>query len=329
MMAEIDAAQHHEVTVDEAAAGTRVDRFLAAHLPELTRSRIKALIESGHVALGGETINQPSTRVKPGQTFAILVPEARESALVAQAIPLDVVFEDAALIVIDKPPGLVVHPAPGTPDRTLVNALIAHCGESLKGVGGVRRPGIVHRLDKDTSGLIVAAKTEAAHRELVRQFAGREIERVYTALVWGRPRPASGRIEGNIGRSPRNRKKMAVLARGGRPAVTRYLTLRSWKQDSVSQVECRLETGRTHQIRVHLAARGHPVVGDPLYGRGDRPRLRRLLELSDADLSETIDRQALHAGLLAFRHPTSGKSVRLESALPGDIAGLIERLQQL
>ena len=329
MMAEIDAGQHHEVRVDAEAAGTRVDRFLAAHLPGLTRSRIKALIETGHVVSGGETINHPSTRVKSGQTFAILVPEARESELVAQEIPLDVVFEDAELIVIDKPPGLVVHPAPGNPDRTLVNALIAHCGESLKGVGGVRRPGIVHRLDKDTSGLIVAAKTEAAHRELVRQFAGREIERVYTALVWGRPRPASGKIEGNIGRSPRNRKKMAVLARGGRPAVTRYKTVQSWSGGSVSQVECRLETGRTHQIRVHLAARGHAVIGDPLYGRGGKGRLQRLLGITEAAASGIINRQALHARSLAFRHPASGQWVKWESALPADMMGLIERFQDL
>ncbi|MDJ0947245.1 MAG: RluA family pseudouridine synthase [Kiloniellales bacterium] len=307
-------------------AGERLDRFLAARLPGLTRSRIKALIEEGCLAAGGATIRQPSLRVKPGQTFAILVPEAQPVELVGQRIPLRVVHEDPDLIVIDKAAGLVVHPAPGNPDRTLVNALIAHCGDSLKGVGGVRRPGIVHRLDKDTSGLIVAAKTEAAHQGLVAQFAARSIERSYLALVWGRPRPEAGTITGDIGRSPRNRKKMAVVRRGGRPATTHYRSLRHLAGDRVSLVECRLETGRTHQIRVHLASRGHPLLGDPLYGRGDRERLKALAAGREA-APPPLTRQALHARSLGFIHPTSGEALKFESEIPNDMKDLLNYLE--
>ena len=319
-------AAPQQITAGPGDAGERLDRFLAAQLPGLTRSRIKALIEEGYLESGGATIKQPSWRVKPGQTFAILVPEARPVDLVGQRIPLRVVHEDQDLIVIDKAAGLVVHPAPGNPDRTLVNALIAHCGDSLKGVGGVRRPGIVHRLDKDTSGLIIAAKTEAAHQGLVAQFAARSIERSYLALVWGRPRPEAGRITGNIGRSPRNRKKMAVVRRGGKPATTRYRTLRHLAGDRVSLAECRLETGRTHQIRVHLASRGHPLLGDPLYGRGDAARLRALAAGEDA-APPTLERQALHARSLGFTHPTSGEALRFESDMPSDMKDLLDYLE--
>ena len=309
-------------------AGERLDRFLAARLPGLTRSRIKALIEEGCLETGGATIRQPSLRVKPGQTFAIMVPEARPVELVGQRIPLRVVYEDRDLIVIDKAAGLVVHPAPGNPDRTLVNALIAHCGDSLKGVGGVRRPGIVHRLDKDTSGLIVAAKTDSAHQGLVAQFAARSIERSYLALVWGRPRPEAGTIAGAIGRSPRNRKKMAVVRRGGKPATTHYRTLRHLAGDRVSLVECRLETGRTHQIRVHLASRGHPLLGDPLYGRGDKERLKALAAAAEIG-QPPLTRQALHARCLGFRHPTSGEAMKFESEIPSDMKYLIDYLEDI
>ncbi len=309
-------------------AGERLDRFLAARLPGLTRSRIKALIEEGCLETGGATIRQPSLRVKPGQTFAIMVPEARPVELVGQRIPLRVVHEDRDLIVIDKAAGLVVHPAPGNPDRTLVNALIAHCGDSLKGVGGVRRPGIVHRLDKDTSGLIVAAKTDSAHQGLVAQFAARSIERSYLALVWGRPRPEAGTITGDIGRSPRNRKKMAVVRRGGKPATTHYQTLRHLAGGRVSLVECRLETGRTHQIRVHLASQGHPLVGDPLYGRGDKERLKALAAGAEAG-PPPLPRQALHARSLGFRHPASGEQLKFESEIPSDMKDLLDYLETI
>ncbi len=309
-------------------AGERLDRFLATRLPGLTRSRIKALIEEGCLETGGGTIRQPSLRVKPGQTFAITVPEARPVELVGQWIPLRIVHEDPDLIVIDKAAGLVVHPAPGNPDRTLVNALIAHCGDSLKGVGGVRRPGIVHRLDKDTSGLIVAAKTDAAHQGLVAQFAARSIERSYLALVWGRLRPEAGTITGDIGRSPRNRKKMAVVRRGGKPATTHYRTLRHLAGGRVSLVECRLETGRTHQIRVHLASRGYPLLGDPLYGRGDKERLKALTDGAEAGLP-ALPRQALHARSLGFQHPTSGEALKFESEIPSDMKYLIDYLEDI
>jgi 23S rRNA pseudouridine1911/1915/1917 synthase len=243
-----------------------------------------------------------------------------------QAIALDVIYEDADLIVVDKPAGMVVHPAPGNPDRTLVNALIAHCGDSLSGIGGVQRPGIVHRLDKDTSGLIVAAKNDFTHVGLGTQFATRDLTRRYGAVVWGVPSPVTGTIEGNIGRSPRNRKKMAVVARGGRPAITRYRILRTFG-GGASLIECRLETGRTHQIRVHLAARGHPLIGDPLYGRGRRQRTLGLAESSGQAVAG-FRRQALHARSLVFRHPRSGDRLRFDIDLPADIKALIDSLDE-
>ena len=238
------------------------------------------------------------------------------------------VYEDDQLIVVDKPAGLVVHPAPGNPDRTLVNALIAHCGASLAGVGGVRRPGIVHRLDKDTSGLIVAAKTDPAYQALAAQFQARSIGRRYLAVVWGRPLPAGGRIEGNIARSPRNRKKMACVAKGGKPAVTHYQTLRSRPDGAASLLACRLETGRTHQIRVHLSHRGHPLIGDPLYGGRTSRRARQLSEPARAALA-AFARQALHAERLAFDHPVSAKRLEFKSDLPPDLNSLISTLELL
>ncbi len=300
--------------------GGRLDAFLAARLP-LSRSRLQALIGTGAVSADGETILDPSRTVKPGTLYRVAVPPAAPAEPEAQDIALCVLYEDADVIVIDKPAGLVVHPAPGNPDRTLVNALIHHCGTSLQGIGGVRRPGIVHRLDKDTSGVMVVAKTAAAHEALVAQFAAREIERLYGALVWGVPSPREGRIEGNIGRSPRNRKKMAVLGTGGRPAATRYRVIRTYgptRTPVASRVECRLETGRTHQIRVHMAHIGHPVVGDPIYGSR-----RRLLE------TESLRGQALHAFRLGFRHPATGESLRFESDFPSYFSSLEKTLEAL
>ncbi|MGF1609434.1 MAG: RluA family pseudouridine synthase [Kiloniellales bacterium] len=311
-----------------AEAGQRIDRVLAGRLPALSRSRLKALIEEGCLKADGAALTQPSHKVRAGQSFAIFLPEARAPSPEAQPIPLTVIYEDADLIVIDKPPGMVVHPAPGNPDRTLVNALIAHCGASLTGVGGVRRPGIVHRLDKDTSGLMVAAKTEAAHQGLIAQFAGRSIERAYLCLVWGRPEPSSGEIVGNIGRDPRNRKKMDLLRHGGRAATTRYKTLKSFAGGAISLLECRLLTGRTHQIRVHLSAKGHPLVGDRLYGARAQRRARDLPPAAAAAVA-AFPRQALHARSLGFRHPTSGRSHRFEILLPNDISDLIYTLERL
>ena len=269
----------------------------------------------------------PAQRVQPGQHFWVVLPEPADAVPAAQVIPLAIRFEDEHLIVVDKPAGLVVHPAPGNPEGTLVNALLAHCGDSLAGIGGVRRPGIVHRLDKDTSGLLVVAKTELAHRALSRDFAGRRIERAYSAFVWGVPVPTTGEISGNIGRSPRNRKKMAVVPEGrGRSAVTRYRVERRYV-DHAALIECRLLTGRTHQIRVHLSHAGHPLIGDPVYGtRSGRAAAR--LGPAGAAIS-AFPRQALHARLLGFTHPATGENLRFESPLPRDMAGLLKSLELL
>ena len=313
------AETRHRFTVARADARARLDRLLADHVPALSRSRLKNLIETGRVSIGGATITEPGYRVKPGHVVTLVVPPPVDETPIAQAIPLQVAYEDEHLIVVDKPVGLVVHPAPGNPDRTLVNALLAHCGASLSGIGGVRRPGIVHRLDKDTSGLMVAAKHDAAHRGLSEQFATRRLSRTYRAVVWGVPRPAQGRIEGAIGRDPRNRKRMAVRMSGGKAAITHYRVLKPldplW-----SLVECRLETGRTHQIRVHMAHRGHPLVGDALYG-GAR---RRGIDASVREVLALCPRQALHAAALSFVHPVSGAALAFESALPADMRALIE-----
>ena len=308
------------------AEGERVDRLLANALPGRSRSYLKRLIEEGRLAAadGGRTIVEPSYRVKPGEAFDLEIPEAVDAAPAAQDIPLEVVFEDAYLIVIDKPAGLVVHPAPGNADGTLVNALIAHCGHSLQGIGGVRRPGIVHRLDKDTSGLMVAAKTAAAHESLTVQFSERSIDRAYAAFVWGAPSPAQGEIEGNIGRSPRNRKKMAVLRTGGKPALTRYRTERVFAGGAASLVECRLATGRTHQIRVHMAHKGHPIIGDPVYGGGATKARRSALGEDAAAAAANLGRQALHARILGVSHPETGERMVFESPLPPDLAALAE-----
>ncbi len=307
--------------------GRRLDQLLAAALPALSRSRLKTLILEGRVACAGAVISEPSRRVKPGERFDVVVPAAVPAEPRAQAMPLEILFEDAELVVIVKPAGLAVHPAPGNPDKTLVNALIAHCGASLSGIGGVARPGIVHRLDKDTSGVMVAAKTDAAHAALSAQFQSRRIERVYLALVRGVPRPASGRIEGAIGRNPRDRKKMAVLGRGGKAAATRYRVLKTFGA-AASLLECRLETGRTHQIRVHLAHIGHPLVGDPVYGRARR---RSAAELP-APLRKIIDgfrRQALHAAVLGFDHPASRARLRFAAPPPGDFSNLLNSLEEI
>ena len=313
--------------VGKGDAGTRLDKYLATVVPELSRARLKALLEAGRVGAGGETITDPAYRVKQGQSFTIRVPPAGRERPAPEAIPLEVVYEDAHLIVIDKPAGLVVHPAPGNPNRTLVNALIAHCGQSLSGIGGVRRPGIVHRLDKNTSGLLVAAKTDSAHLGLAAQFAAHDFERAYYAVVWGVPLPRRGEIRGAIGRDPRNRKKMALVRRGGKPALTRYRVLESYS-DVASLVDCRPATGRTHQIRVHFAHSGHPLIGDRTYGRA---RGRRLQALPEAALSAITDlgRQALHARLIAFSHPVSQERLRFESALPPDMGRLVGILASL
>lgn len=314
----------HTVRDDE--AGERLDRLIAAAFSDLTRSRGKSLIEQGAVKVGAATITDPSFRVKPGTQIDLSLPDATEAAIEAEQIPLDIRYEDDDLLVLDKPAGLVVHPAPGHRNGTLVNALLAHCGESLSGIGGVKRPGIVHRIDKDTSGLLVVAKTDAAHAGLAAQFEAHTIERAYRAVVWGAPSPARGTIEGNIGRSPRNRKKMAVVAPPrGKPALTRYTVERRLGLRA-AVIACRLETGRTHQIRVHCTHIGHPLIGDPLYGRLSAARLDGMPEKAGA-IIRNFSRQALHACVIGFDHPTQKKRVTLESDLPNDISELIDVLR--
>jgi 23S rRNA pseudouridine1911/1915/1917 synthase len=321
------AAARTEILTDAAVAGERLDRTLALRLPSLSRTRLKRLIEGGQVTLSGVALRDPSFRVREGQSFVVIVPDAEIAAPAAQSMALDIRFEDAYLVVLDKPAGLVVHPAPGNPDGTLVNALLAHCGDSLCGIGGVRRPGIVHRLDKDTSGLMVVAKTEPAHLALSRAFAARSIERAYQAVVWGVPTPAAGEIAGAIGRSPANRKKMAVVTGGrGKAALTRYRTLRVFGT-LAALLECRLATGRTHQIRVHLAERQHPVIGDPVYGARAGRRTAAAGALGEA--IRRFPRQALHAGRLGFVHPATGEQLVFDSVIPPDMQELLDNLERL
>ena len=317
-----------DFTVDEADRNERLDRWLARQLDGHSRTQLKRLIEQGRVGLAGATLVDPSLRVKPGQRFHVELPEPVADKPEPQAMALVIPYEDEHLLVVDKPAGLVVHPAPGNPDRTLVNALIAHCGDKLPGIGGVKRPGIVHRLDKDTSGLMVVAKTELAQTRLAADFAARRINRAYHAVTWGVPRPSEGEISSLIGRSPANRKKMAVLKSGGKPAVTRYKVLRAFK-DAAALVECRLATGRTHQIRVHLSERGHPLIGDRTYGNTRSLARLRTLPPAVRAVAAAFPRQALHAVLIGFRHPASDEYVQFTSPLPKDIAGLIDLLDSI
>jgi 23S rRNA pseudouridine1911/1915/1917 synthase len=300
------------------ADGQRLDKALA-EASGLSRERVKALLGEGRIALSGKPASQASLKPAPGTPFRISVPEAAPAEAEAQDIPLAVVFEDEHLIVVDKPAGLVVHPAAGNLDGTLVNALLHHCRGQLSGIGGVARPGIVHRIDKDTSGLLVVAKTDAAHEGLAKQFADHSIERAYRAVVAGVPAPLAGTVRGAIGRSSTNRKKMALVEDGrGKHAVTHYRTLEVLNGAAV--VECRLETGRTHQVRVHMASIGHMLLGDPTYGRTPS-RLRPVLSALG------FHRQALHAAELGFIHPVSRTPVRFASEIPADMISLIGELR--
>ncbi|MCC6888321.1 MAG: RluA family pseudouridine synthase [Hyphomicrobiales bacterium] len=316
------------VVVPEARSGERLDRMLASAISDLSRSRIKDLILAGEVAVGGRTVRDPGQRVNVGEAITLRCPPPQPAAPAAESIPLAVVFEDDALIVIDKPRGMIVHPGGGRSSGTLVNALIAHCGESLSGIGGVRRPGIVHRLDKDTTGLMVAAKTDRAHVGLAAQFAdhGRtgSLRRGYLAFVWGVPDRPRGSINEPLDRHPRARDKMAVRA-GGRAAITHWEVLERYADAAgapvASLIACRLETGRTHQIRVHLAHAGHPLIGDPLYGTGFQTKAARLDPACSA-LVAGLGRQALHAYLLVIEHPVTGRLLEFQSELPADLARL-------
>lgn len=333
--------QRHTVTVEPEAVGMRLDKYLtealggkAAEEP-LSRARLKSLIDQGRVARSvngtSSVFDDASYRVKEGEHFLVDVPAPTEAKPQAQAIPLDVVYEDAELIVIMKPAGLVVHPAAGNHDMTLVNALLAHCGASLSGIGGEKRPGIVHRLDKDTSGLMVVAKTDRAHRALSEQFAahGRDgrLTRAYTALVWGAPLPHVGKVEANIARSKNNRSKMTTVKTSGREAITHYKVRESFGEPAiVSRIECRLETGRTHQIRVHMTAIGHPVLGDMTYGGSQKTRKSKLSPKTQAAL-EQLGRQALHAHHLGFEHPVSHEILAFDADLPADMQALLDALE--
>ena len=317
------------LTATEPDAGLRLDSFLARRCGgELSRSRLQALLQAGGVRVAGDgaVIAEASHRVKPGQAFELTFEEPRPAAPRPEAIALDVVYEDEHLLVIDKPAGLVVHPAPGHAGGTLVNALLAHCGASLSGIGGTLRPGIVHRLDKDVSGLLVAAKGDRAHVRLAAQFSVHTVERAYDAIVRGVPSPARGEVDAPIGRDPRDRKRMAVMRRGGgggKEALTRY-RLREAVGTLASLVRCELATGRTHQIRVHMASIGHPVLGDPLYTS------RRGLRAADDSVRAALagfGRIALHARVLGFDHPASGERLRFERPPPTAVADLFERLR--
>jgi 23S rRNA pseudouridine1911/1915/1917 synthase len=329
-------ASTESLVIAEEDARARLDRVLAARIRALSRSRLKALILDGRVTIGGVTIRDPGHRVNSGDVVAVDVPEPAPGVPAGENIPLNIVFEDGALIVIDKPKGLVVHPAAGHASGTLVNALIAHCGDSLSGIGGVKRPGIVHRLDKDTTGLMVIAKTDAAHAALSRQFAdhGREgpLRRGYLAFVWGAPDKPNGTIDAPLDRHPHARDRRAVRE-GGRPAITYWHLLERYKgadsgeagAEVASLLECRLETGRTHQIRVHLAHAGHPLLGDATYGPGFKTKASLLAPAAGAALA-ALGRQALHAYLLVIEHPTTGKVLEFRSELPGDLACLRQAL---
>jgi 23S rRNA pseudouridine1911/1915/1917 synthase len=311
-------------TAPQAAAGMRADRFLADALEGLSRSRVKALIEAGHVSRDDQPLTDPAEAVRGGARYLVRLPPVTAAAPAAEAIPLAILYEDRDLIVLDKPAGLVVHPAPGNQAGTLVNAVLAHAGEELSGIGGEARPGIVHRLDKDTSGVMVVAKTERAHTALSAAFASRDLDREYLALVWGLPPTGSGEVEAPIGRHPMDRKRMAVVTRGGKHALTRWQIERGFGA-AAALLRCRLATGRTHQIRVHLAHIGHPIVGDPVYLRRTPGAARLLPEPTRAALL-AFPRQALHAETLGFRHPVTGKPLSFRVAPPADMAGLISRL---
>jgi 23S rRNA pseudouridine1911/1915/1917 synthase len=320
-----------KVVISGSEADNRLDRVLAAHVA-LSRTRLKALILQGAVAVGPRTIRDPGYRVNAGEVVVVAVPPPEPAAPKGESIALDIVYEDAEIVVIDKPAGLVVHPAGGHATGTLVNALIAHCGDGLSGIGGVKRPGIVHRLDKDTSGLMVVAKTDRAHQALAAQFSdhGRSgpLQRGYLAFAWGVPDRPRGTIKAAIGRHPGSRERMVVRA-GGRAAITHWQLLERYRGNDgrpvASLLSCRLETGRTHQIRVHLAHAGHPLLGDAVYGAGFRTKAAQLAPEARTALAD-LGRQALHAYLLAIQHPTTGQRLEFRSELPDDLARLHHNL---
>ncbi|MFT3995913.1 MAG: RluA family pseudouridine synthase [Asticcacaulis sp.] len=319
----------HDLVLTADMAGDRLDRALLPLMPDLSRARLQALISEGHLSLDGQTVSDGKHKAKAG-TYALFVPAPVSAIPEPQDLSLEVLYEDAHLIVVNKPAGMAAHPAPGTPDGTLVNALLFHCGASLSGIGGVLRPGIVHRLDKDTSGVMVAAKSDAAHRGLSELFSRHDIDRAYEALVRGAPKAPAGTVTTRIGRSAHDRKKMAVLKSGGREAITHYKTLEGFGSPGggdkplAARVRCTLETGRTHQIRVHMAHLGCPCLGDPVYGSGAPAR-----PVADALKAHGFARQALHAAHLGFVHPVTGEKLSFEAAPPADMSALLSALKSL
>ena len=308
-----------------AEAGQRLDKVLAERIGTISRSRVKILIQAGFLLRGSEPAQDPAEAVQAGALYTLRQPAPAPALPAAEPMDLPILYEDADLLVLDKPAGLVVHPAPGNQQGTLVNALIAHCGDGLTGIGGERRPGIVHRLDKDTSGVMVVAKSELAHTRLSAAFAARDLDREYRALCWGLPNPSAGGIEGAIGRDPRDRKRMAVVGRNGKPALTNYKTVMNFG-GAAALLSLKLETGRTHQIRVHLAHRHHPLIGDPVYLRR-RPAAAALLPEPARGLALDFPRQALHAQRLGFSHPITGRPLQFEAPPPADFLTLLHTLQ--
>ena len=306
--------------------GLRIDKFLAACFPDISRSQIQRMIAWGNVVCDDVTVGDNSYKIKEGESFVLTLPEAVDAEPRPQDIPLDIVYEDKDIIVVNKPCGMVVHPAPGAADGTLVNALLYHCHD-LSGIGGVKRPGIVHRIDKDTSGLLVAAKNDNSHKLLCEQFAEHSIERTYSAFVFGVPNPLDGTIEGNIGRSPYDRKKMAIVAKGGKHAVTHYQTIEKFKNEA-ALIKCRLETGRTHQIRVHMTSAGHSLIGDKVYGKSRKLAVKNAPEKAEIFIN-MFPRQALHAQSLGFVHPVTGEKMFFEASLPADLQELLQVLRQI
>lgn len=321
-----DAVIYTTPMVNKDYKGKRIDKFLSDCFSDVSRAQVQRLIALGQVTCDEDTISDNSFKVREGDVYQLLVPPAVDAEPLPQDIPLEVVYEDEDIIVINKPAGMTVHPAPGAPDGTLVNALLFHCRD-LSGIGGVKRPGIVHRIDKDTSGLLVAAKNDAAHHDLCAQFAEHSIERTYYAVVFGMPNPLKGKVDADIGRSPYDRKKMAVVQQNGKHAVTNYQTMKVFK-GCAALVKCNLETGRTHQIRVHMARLGCNLVGDQLYVKAKKITNKEI-DSAKRDFINNFPRQALHAQSLGFIHPRSKKAMSFESEFPPDFKELLEVLHGL
>lgn len=333
----MSGSETRQIEAGAEAAGERLDRWLAAQWPELSRSRCKALIEGGAVTLAGAELTDPAAKVREGHVYTLIMPALEPAIPQAENIPLDILHEDDDLIVINKPAGLTVHPGAGAWSGTLVHALLYHCKDTLSGIGGVERPGIVHRLDKDTSGVLVVAKNDKAHHYLSKQFSKHSVERAYTAFTRGAPRPREGEVATRIARSTRDRMKMAILkweSAAGKEAITHYQVLETYGQEAkapigtplAALVECRLETGRTHQIRVHMEHLGHALIGDRIYGP---QRTNQLKGMPDLPEIKALGRQALHASVLGFVHPTTREDMVFETPLPDDLVALHTALKAL